>query len=49
MAGSQPKLQPAIVEIVSDDFPVSHATIMRVYYSVGNLIRTHESKGEFDE
>jgi len=37
------------MEIVSDDFPVFHATIMRVYYSAGNLIETPEGKGEFEE
>ena len=34
-------------EIVGDDFPVFHVTIMRVYDSAGNVIETHENAGRF--
>ena len=36
-------------EIVSDDFPILHATIMRVYDEAGNVIETQEHAGEFKE
>ena len=34
---------------LSDDFPVLHATIMRVYDSAGNVIEAHEHNGDFKE
>jgi hypothetical protein len=30
-------------------FPVLHATIIRVYDAAGNVIETHEHKGDFKE
>ncbi len=33
-------------EIVSDDFPVFHATIMRIYDSAGNVIETSKCIGK---
>jgi hypothetical protein len=37
------------MEIVGDDFPILHATIMREYDSAGNVIETHEHAGDFRE
>jgi hypothetical protein len=38
----QPQLQPALLEIISDDFPILQAiAIMRVHNSASNVIETH--------
>jgi len=34
-------------EIISDDFPIFHAAIIRVYDAAGHVIETHEHAGEF--
>jgi hypothetical protein len=48
IAETQPQLQPALLEIISDDFPILQAiAIMRVHNSAGNVIETHEHAGEF--
>jgi hypothetical protein len=35
----------SFAEIVSDDFPIFHATIMRVYDLAANLIRNARARG----
>jgi hypothetical protein len=39
----------SVAEIFDDDFPILHATIMRVYDESGNVIATREHTGDFKE
>jgi len=47
MAETKPQLEPALLEIVSDDFPIFHAHDVRQF--IENVLETHEHAGDFKE